>query len=398
MSAEPECIKNLIVTLALKINFSAKTIGIVKIMDQKLEEPKIEQVGQEIEQIGQEIEKNVEHTVNHSSDSQATPKVDLDELNENDKNTILKLQEENAFLKEICETFYKNEEEKKLDEIIMNDRIDYIKKIISLFGESFSKDEFFRKRLLFALINKKYNIAKYFIDNGVDINGLIGDKPLIFNLITPEYLEQLEFFLDQKPDLTVSPKNSMSKNNPIHQAAAYANTDLIKLFIKKGADINATTEYNETALHVAIRNSNNETAKILIEHGARFDIIRKHPAFSPDRNALEYAAINELNDVIEMLLERKATYNEKNVPSVTGALQNLKTIEKRINEKNCQVAVKSTSEDIAQLSENKPVMTADEKKIMKITVPVNGKDCVCEGNVNTIMEFINMLEKMKKTE
>ena len=55
---------------------------------------------------------------------------------------------------------------------------------------------------------------------------------------------------------------------------SYSNTEVLKLLIEKGADINALTYDKWTALHYAARYSDSvEVVKILIEKGANINAL-----------------------------------------------------------------------------------------------------------------------------
>lgn len=50
---------------------------------------------------------------------------------------------------------------------------------------------------------------------------------------------------------------------PLHFAALYNSPDIIPLLIIAGADIHATTEYNDTPLMIAERHEHSNVAKVL---------------------------------------------------------------------------------------------------------------------------------------
>jgi len=89
-------------------------------------------------------------------------------------------------------------------------------------------------------------------------------------------------------------------------------TDLIKLLLEKGADLNAkTVKYGSTALMLASANGLVETAKMLMEAGADMNIKDKE-----DSTALIYALENGWIEIAKMLIEAGAQIDDKNKDDV----------------------------------------------------------------------------------
>ncbi|XP_033762135.1 uncharacterized protein LOC117343755 [Pecten maximus] len=97
---------------------------------------------------------------------------------------------------------------------------------------------------------------------------------------------------------------NMSKHVPLlHFAASNGYSDFLKALLEKDSlDANATDEYHETTLHLAIRNGNPEICRLLLNSGARTDI--------PDRDGLQplhrAAQVNNIAQMIDILLEFNA--------------------------------------------------------------------------------------------
>jgi ankyrin repeat protein len=58
------------------------------------------------------------------------------------------------------------------------------------------------------------------------------------------------------------------KDTPLIVAAAYGHTEVVKLLLEKGAQVNMGNEGGETALHYAARHGHTKVMRILLEHGA----------------------------------------------------------------------------------------------------------------------------------
>ena len=93
---------------------------------------------------------------------------------------------------------------------------------------------------------------------------------------------------------------------PLMYAALARNTEVIKLLLGKGADVNARHNGNGTALMFAAQMGDPATVKLLLEKGAEVNITNEH-----GYTALMYAAASESNDpeVIKALLAKGAEIN-----------------------------------------------------------------------------------------
>lgn len=89
---------------------------------------------------------------------------------------------------------------------------------------------------------------------------------------TPKYVGQrsinmsiniLKEFLKKNIDVNI--REDSSKMTPIMKAAKGGITEMVRLLIEKGADINAKDKYNRTALYYAATNGHVEIVKILKE-------------------------------------------------------------------------------------------------------------------------------------
>jgi ankyrin repeat protein len=58
---------------------------------------------------------------------------------------------------------------------------------------------------------------------------------------------------------------------PLHFASELGNEEAVKLFLNKGADINASTNGNLTPLHIATKTGRKIVVKLLLQHGAKVD-------------------------------------------------------------------------------------------------------------------------------
>ena len=105
--------------------------------------------------------------------------------------------------------------------------------------------------------------------------------------------------LAQDPELISS--SDSDKRHPLLLAASGGHLDIVNLLIAKGADVNASTPWDGTALHVASCNGHSEVVKTLLSHGAKVD------ALGPIGAPLHCAAYNGHEFVAKVLLAAGAT-------------------------------------------------------------------------------------------
>jgi ankyrin repeat protein len=68
------------------------------------------------------------------------------------------------------------------------------------------------------------------------------------------------------------PSNNGYHVTPIHSAAAGNYTDIVRLLVTNGAQVNVKQQSGITPLHSAAQNGNTEVLILLLEHGANVDI------------------------------------------------------------------------------------------------------------------------------
>lgn len=89
---------------------------------------------------------------------------------------------------------------------------------------------------------------------------------------------------------------------PIYRAAAFNSLEIVKLLVEGGADIQTAKENGWTPLIIAIQEKQYEIAKYLIEHGANLTSVTKE-GFT----ALNSAKSLERQDVVDMLTSKGVT-------------------------------------------------------------------------------------------
>ena len=92
---------------------------------------------------------------------------------------------------------------------------------------------------------------------------------------------------------------------PLHTAVVVGDVKALKLLIKKGVDVNAIGEFEQTPLHLAVIYGNLKITKLLIKNGADILLVDEK-----NLSVLDYAK-DEKNNVIINYLKNKLNKGEK---------------------------------------------------------------------------------------
>ena len=101
--------------------------------------------------------------------------------------------------------------------------------------------------------------------------------------------------------------NTFESNTLLHDAIQTDNPEIVKILLKKGADVNSVNNYGDTPLHLAAFriNPNPNIVKLLLDAGANYDAIENRL----DRTALHFAASHGNTDTVKLLLDAGADPN-----------------------------------------------------------------------------------------
>jgi cytohesin len=152
----------------------------------------------------------------------------------------------------------------------------------------------------FLIARVKISLGIYDNINGRDQNG----KTLLLVAIRTNNVNAVKLLLERGADPTIRDEASRLQGfTPFHMAVWYdSDFEILNLLLESGkVDINETTEYGQTALHMAIRESNTATAEFLLSKGANPNVADKR-----GDTPLHWAARNAKDmDIVELLVNHK---------------------------------------------------------------------------------------------
>ncbi len=170
-----------------------------------------------------------------------------------------------------------------------------IKKIINKNPEILSVvfNEGRENLLIWAIKNKKIDLAKIFLDIG----------------ISPNSIAKIEDRTTYRPDSDGFDTHPESKQygSALFYAADVGSVEMVDLLISKGTNTEIVNSAKATALHMAARHGRLEIVKKLVKAGAKLDVVD-----SLGNSALLYAINNRHTKTAKYLIKAGADINIKN--------------------------------------------------------------------------------------
>lgn len=340
--------------------------------------------------------------------------------------------EEITRLKKIVDLFNKNDFSQKLHVAIEGGDLDTVKFLLEV-GADFYFEKCEGETALFSALKfEKYEIAEVLIENGFDVNRLTTEgEQIVFKLIENDYAKQLEFLLKKGLDVNLC-RESGYKSVPLGCAVEQANLDIIKLFLKHGANIDKCDDNGYSPLLLSIWHTNgNDIPKLLVEHGADINKSTKS-GYSPlfraincnnvdivkfliekganlqctyeNRNPLEYAVHYGREKLTKLFLKKGLTFDKSKFNS--SGEQFFKNIKKEFDKKQKKQAAANVVAPVitpvetpaanpaatsGETAKTQPEVPAD---YIETVLPVGEKTYPYKGSISLIPKFIEEMRKL----
>lgn len=148
-----------------------------------------------------------------------------------------------------------------------------------------------------ALYFGNFENAEYMLTRGVDFKNMrLGDQILLNNLIELNKKPSIKWLIDHGIDVN---KKLECEESPLHCAIIQDNEEVIEMLLKAGADIEMVNNFIRTPLFSACYLDRLGATRLLLDHGAKTDIFTVE-----GYNALHYAIVPGSIKVIEYLIGR----------------------------------------------------------------------------------------------
>jgi ankyrin repeat protein len=195
------------------------------------------------------------------------------------------------------------------DEIIhsiQTGNLDQLKKLVTPEHVNI-KDRSGHSLLHIATTNEKYEIAKWLISMGSDINMHCNGHTVTSLALTKGNFEFFNFYLSNNGDC-----KGRNQLNLLHEAANKNRCDIVEALIDRGADPNQLNNIHNTPLTIAVNHRNREICQVLLDNGACANIPDKkgNTALHLACNAAESNIVNVLLDNTECDLKLKNSNDE----------------------------------------------------------------------------------------
>lgn len=159
------------------------------------------------------------------------------------------------------------------------------------------KNKRFHEALFMPIVHGQLKIVKAFIAAGADVNYLWSCGSGLHYAIQHNRIEILELLLANGADIDIpAPEEDGKKSTPLMETAYRGSSEITRMLIEKGADINAKDAEGKTALIIAAEFANAEVAGELILAGANINA-----KDNKDHTALMYASLSEPDDITESI-------------------------------------------------------------------------------------------------
>ena len=165
-----------------------------------------------------------------------------------------------------------------------------------------------------AALQGHENIIELLIDEGANVNTISNDVGTPLHLAVSMNLKKtVELLISKGADVNAKDWSEMvplhDGRTPLHTAAMNGHEGIVELLIAKGADVNMEDSVRQTPLNLAIDFDQRETIAMLIANDA---IIGLNMKYEYGNTPLHRAAMNDHEEVIELLISKGSDINTKN--------------------------------------------------------------------------------------
>jgi len=176
-------------------------------------------------------------------------------------------------------------------------------------GASVNESTIFGTALHEAVNSRRYEVAKVLLENGasVDAKTNVGKTPLDMAIKWKQ--KKIANLLRKHASKTG--EELKAAKEPIHAAARQGDIEAVKQHLAAGADVNAIDHEGNTPLHHAVYNDQTEIIRLLIDKGAEVNGKRKAANHEKGVAPLHTATWRSTIETMELLIDNGADVNMK---------------------------------------------------------------------------------------
>ncbi|UPA54646.1 ankyrin repeat domain-containing protein [Wolbachia pipientis] len=141
---------------------------------------------------------------------------------------------------------------------------------------------------------------------GFDVNYVFKDSSKEFTLLhfAANFGDTnvTKLLLEEGANIDIKDQN---KNTPLHLAASNGHTDIVKLLMEKEPDLSVVNKEGNTSLHLAASNGHTDIVKLLVEKGSDLSAVNKDGG-----TPLQIAFYNNHTEIVKYLMEKEPRMKE----------------------------------------------------------------------------------------
>ncbi|XP_067654042.1 putative ankyrin repeat protein RF_0381 isoform X2 [Haliotis asinina] len=183
-----------------------------------------------------------------------------------------------------------------------NGNLETVKLILSLnVVDINSRGQHYRTPVMEAAVNGHMDVVELLVGREADVSLVTDSGNTALHLACRNgNLETVKLILS----LNVVDINSRGQHSrtPVMEAAVNGHVDVVELLVGRGADVSLVTNSGNNALHLACRNGNLETVKLILS----LNVVDINSRGQHSRTPVMEAAVNGHRDVMEVLVGRGA--------------------------------------------------------------------------------------------
>lgn len=163
-----------------------------------------------------------------------------------------------------------------------------------------------------AVYGNNRDVFQLLVKAGVSVNSVAqpGKQTPLYCAVLNHKVEMVEHLIKLDADVNVQDASGVT---PLHHAITSQNNEIIRMLIKKGAFLEATSLGDElTPLHIAVIDGTKDSVELLIDSGASASVASAH-----GETPLHFAAELNCLQKVELLLQNEADVNSSDCNGTT---------------------------------------------------------------------------------